>query len=175
MASAGCGEWARRADGADASRVGELWEAAAAELRGQRGGARLVDDVTPPAELGGGADGGGADGGGADGGGVVPPVGTEDRLVVVAGIDQVTLGFAAADIDRRGPAPQAVVRAVYVEAEARGVGLGEAMLRLVVAWAEAEGCAGVDAYALPGNRPAKAFFEDIGFTARLLTMHRRLR
>ena len=165
MASAGCGEWARRADGADASRVGELWEAAAAELRGQRGGARLVDDVTPPAELG----------GGADGGGVVPPVGTEDRLVVVAGIDQVTLGFAAADIDRRGPAPQAVVRAVYVEAEARGVGLGEAMLRLVVAWAEAEGCAGVDAYALPGNRPAKAFFEDIGFTARLLTMHRRLR
>ncbi len=170
MASAGCGEWARRADGADASRVGELWEAAAAELRGQRGGARLVDDVTPPAELGGGADGGGA-----DGGGVVPPVGTEDRLVVVAGIDQVTLGFAAADIDRRGPAPQAVVRAVYVEAEARGVGLGEAMLRLVVAWAEAEGCAGVDAYALPGNRPAKAFFEDIGFTARLLTMHRRLR
>ncbi len=170
MASAGCGEWARRADGADASRVGELWEAAAAELRGQRGGARLVDDVTPPAELGGGADGGGA-----DGGGVVPPVGTEGRLVVVAGIDQVTLGFAAADIDRRGPAPQAVVRAVYVEAEARGVGLGEAMLRLVVAWAEAEGCAGVDAYALPGNRPAKAFFEDIGFTARLLTMHRRLR
>lgn len=170
MASAGCGEWARRADGADASRVGELWEAAAAELRGQRGGARLVDDVTPPAELGGGADGGGV-----DGGGVVPPVGTEDRLVVVAGIDQVTLGFAAADIDRRRPAPQAVVRAVYVEAEARGVGLGEAMLRLVVAWAEAEGCAGVDAYALPGNRPAKAFFEDIGFTARLLTMHRRLR
>ncbi len=163
MAAAGCGEWARRADGADAPRVGELWEAAAAELRGQRGGDRLVDEVTFPAGLAG------------DGGGVVPPIGAEDRLAVVAGIDQVTLGFSAADIDRRGPAPLVVVRAVYVEAEARGVGLGEAMLHLVIAWAEAEGCAGVDAYALPGNRPAKAFFEDLGFTARLLTMHRRLR
>ena len=32
----------------------------------------------------------------------------------------------------------------------------------------------MDAPALPGSRPAKAFFEDHGFVARLLVMHRPL-
>jgi hypothetical protein len=48
------------------------------------------------------------------------------------------------------------------------------MIELVVAWCAARGCAGVDAPALPGNRPAKAFFEDNGFVARLLVMHQPL-
>jgi hypothetical protein len=34
------------------------------------------------------------------------------------------------------------------------------------------GCVGVDAPALPGSRSAKAFFEDNGFIARMLVMHR---
>jgi hypothetical protein len=36
------------------------------------------------------------------------------------------------------------------------------------------GCSGVDATALPGNRATKNFFEESGFTARLLVMHHRL-
>ncbi|MHB1930988.1 MAG: GNAT family N-acetyltransferase, partial [Acidimicrobiales bacterium] len=161
----GCLEWARPAVRADAARLGELWDAADAEMRDQRGGARLLDSTGRPAELTAAA--------GAGGGGD-PLVTGPDRLVVVGGIDQAPLGFATAGIHRLTPAPVAVIDVAYVEPGARGVGIGEAMLGRILAWAGSHGCAGVDAYALPGNRAAKAFFEDLGFTARLLTMYRRL-
>ncbi len=57
-----------------------------------------------------------------------------------------------------------------MEPDARSVGVGEAMADLVVAWFEEEGCAG----ALPWpyrSRATKNFFEESGFTARLLVMH----
>lgn len=63
---------------------------------------------------------------------------------------------------------------LYVLEAAREVGLGEVLLDGLVAIATARGCIGVDAPALPGHRAAKNFFEDQGFTARLLTMHREL-
>ena len=34
-----------------------------------------------------------------------------------------------------------------------------------------EGCVGIDAFALPGHRAAKNFFEEQGFTARAIVMH----
>jgi hypothetical protein len=45
----------------------------------------------------------------------------------------------------------------------------------LLAWFSARGCLGVDSTALPGARETKNFFEESGFTARLLVMHRRLR
>lgn len=41
-------------------------------------------------------------------------------------------------------------------------------------WFVGAGCTGVDALALPGARATKNFFEENGFTARLLVVHRRL-
>jgi hypothetical protein len=43
-----------------------------------------------------------------------------------------------------------------------------------VSWCEAEGCAEIDALALPGDRTTKQRLEAAGFTARLLTLSRRL-
>ena len=48
------------------------------------------------------------------------------------------------------------------------------MMGDLVAWCEEQGCAGMDAMALPGHRSAKNFFEESGFTARKLVMHHRL-
>ena len=67
-----------------------------------------------------------------------------------------------------------VVETIYVEPSARQVGVGEVMVAAILQWCAERGCRGVDAPALPGSRPAKAFFEDHGFVARLLIMHRVL-
>ena len=64
------------------------------------------------------------------------------------------------------------VRRLYVEEGARSVGVGEAMIAELVAFASRAGCIGVDALALPGARAAKNFFEESGFTARIIVMHR---
>ncbi len=62
-----------------------------------------------------------------------------------------------------------------MEPDAREVGVGEAVLARALEWATARGCIGVDAWALPGERATKNFFEAAGFTARLLVVHRSLR
>jgi GNAT superfamily N-acetyltransferase len=67
-----------------------------------------------------------------------------------------------------------LIRCCYVESAARGVGVGTALLDAGVAWCAEKGCAVVDALALPGDRTTKQRLEGSGFTARLLTLSRRL-
>ena len=67
-----------------------------------------------------------------------------------------------------------LVDAIYVDADCRAVGVGEAMMAAAVAVFRDAGCFGVDALALPGARATKNFFEESGFTARMLVMHHRL-
>ena len=64
---------------------------------------------------------------------------------------------------------------IFVEDEAREVGVGEAMVNDLIDWCEERKCIGIDAMALPGHRATKNFFEKFGFTARKLVMHQRLR
>ena len=61
-----------------------------------------------------------------------------------------------------------------MEPDARGVGVGSALMEAAVAWCEAQGCRDIDALALPGDRATKQRLEAAGFTARLLTLNRRL-
>ena len=67
------------------------------------------------------------------------------------------------------------IRDLYVSPAARRRGAGRAMAGLLVRWCSSQGCIGVDADALPGSRAVKSFFEEEGFTARLLVMHRPLK
>lgn len=64
-----------------------------------------------------------------------------------------------------------VIDELYVIEPARAVGLGEILLAALVTWCTSNGCTGVDATALPGDRQAKNFFESAGFKARRLIMH----
>ncbi len=92
---------------------------------------------------------------------------------VVAGtIDDVVVGYAVARLEDLADGTRlGVVDDIFVDEEARGVGLGEAMMNDLVAWCVAQGCFGMDAMALPGHRSTKNFFEESGFTARKLVMH----
>jgi GNAT superfamily N-acetyltransferase len=149
-------ESARPATGADIPVLRALGQMARAELAGQRGGALLAGSLHGAPGVDELLEG---------------PSPDEDRIVVVGTTDEAEVGFALARCDRRGPEPIGVIEAIYVEPSARMVGVGEAMIDLVIAWCAARRCAGVDAPALPGSRPAKAFFEDNGFVTRLLVMH----
>lgn len=99
----------------------------------------------------------------------------DDAAVLVGAYDDVVVGFAAAHVEvLRDGSRLGVVDEVYVEPEARSVGVGETLVDRLVEFCRAAGCAGVDATALPGHREAKNFFERAGFSARLLVMHRSL-
>lgn len=100
----------------------------------------------------------------------------DDALLVVGAIDAAAVGFGAVEIETlRAGERLGVVAELFVEAEARSVGVGEAMARVLIEFCEDRQCIGIDTRALPGHRATKNFFEEQGFTARALVMHRSLR
>jgi GNAT superfamily N-acetyltransferase len=150
---------ARPARQADHDRLAVLGKEARAEFAGQRGGllfnVREGPDVPVGETAGAGPEG--------------------DACLWVGTLDEVVVGYAAARVDDlRDGSRLGVISHLYVEPGARAVGVGECLVRVAVDWCASRDCVGVDAAALPGGRAAKNFFEESGFTARLLVMHRPL-
>ena len=156
-------EGARPAVREDGPRCAALCQQALAEIDGQRGGAlfaRREIGLAAKALL--------------RPGGLHGLLAAPRRRVLVGTIDDAVVGLALGRLDEVGEASLGVVDACYVEPDARGVGVGRAMLDALLTWFEGSGCRGVDASALPGDRHTKNFFEAAGFTARLLTLHHQL-
>jgi GNAT superfamily N-acetyltransferase len=153
-------EAARPASSDDLPRIAELARAAIAELRSTKGGevwARREARKEP-----------------IDGS-LAADLANGSALVLVGEIDDVVIGYAVAVIDEMSDGSAlARLTDVYVEPEARGVGVGELLLDAVVAWATTRGCRGIDSLALPGNRETKNFFESFGLVARAIVVHRPL-
>jgi GNAT superfamily N-acetyltransferase len=107
--------------------------------------------------------------------GLVAALASEDALVAVGTLDGVVLGYAAARIERLGDGGLlGVIDDLYVEPEARQLGLGEALMDHALDWCRSAGCFGVDSLALPGDRSTKNFFESFGLVARAIVVHRPL-
>ena len=101
---------------------------------------------------------------------------TESSACVLVGtLDDTVMGYAVA---RQEHLPDGallgVISDIYVDPGCRGIGIGEALMDGIVAWAEAAGCVGIDSLALPGNRETKNFFETFGLVARAIIVHRPL-
>ena len=84
------------------------------------------------------------------------------------------VGVLAVSAQEVGGQRRGRIECCYVDEDARGVGVGTALMEAAVGWCEASGCEEVDALALPGDRATKQRLEASGFTARLLTLSRRL-
>jgi ribosomal protein S18 acetylase RimI-like enzyme len=153
-------EASRPATADDIPRVVELAELMRAELGGMRGGALWLARDAWPEPLEDAYD---------------ALLTRDDAQLLVGTLDDVVVGFGATVIEQlRSGACHGVITDLFVEEPAREVGVGEALADALVAHCQEAGCVSVDALALPGHRAAKNFFEGHGFTARALTMHRRL-
>ena len=95
--------------------------------------------------------------------------------MVVGTVGGVVVGYGVSRIEVLEDGGRlAVVDDLFVRPGARGVGVGEAMMDLLVAHAVEQGALGIDALALPGDRATKNFFETFGLKARALVVHRAL-
>ncbi len=96
-----------------------------------------------------------------------------DGTAVVGTYDDVVLGYGIATAEKLPDGSLlGRIEALAVVAEARGSGIGEAIMNDMLTRLEATGCFGVDSTALPGDRSTKNFFESFGLKARLLVVHR---
>lgn len=100
----------------------------------------------------------------------------DDQSVLLIGeIDGYPLGFLWARVEpllpQAGGEEVGVIRLIFTDPEARGVGVGDAMITQVLAELRRRGLRYFDARVSPGHRHAKNFFESNGFSARLIVMH----
>ena len=153
-------EGARPAVAGDVPRLGELASEAVAEQRGARGGSVWAGREAPrlPADTD-----------------LTAALDDPDQLVLAGTIDDVVVGYAVAVVeDLRDETKLGRITGLYVEPDARAVGVGEALVDAAISWCTDRGCRGVDGLTLPGNRETKNFFETQGFTARAIVVHRQL-
>ncbi|HEX2700223.1 MAG TPA: GNAT family N-acetyltransferase [Acidimicrobiales bacterium] len=152
---------ARPAAEADVARLASLCRMALAELEArERGGPVFVarEARAEPVDVSLRAD-----------------VADPDVIVVVGCYDEVVLGYATGRTEvLRDGTILGIIPELFVEPDARAVGVGEAMMDQLLDWFRHRRCMGVDSTALPGARETKNFFEESGFTARLLVMHHRM-
>ena len=153
-------EPARTADRSDLPVLVELARALRAEMRDQRGGALWATREARPEPLAGFLE---------------SLLGRDDATVIVGTIDGTVVGFGTVEIERlRDGTRLGVIGDLFVERDARAVGVGESIAESIISFCSIAQCVGIDAYALPGARDAKNFFERSGFTARALVMHHKL-
>lgn len=100
----------------------------------------------------------------------------EEAHVFIGEIDDYPFGFMIARIEELLPQAEgmrvAAIRFVFVDPDAREVGVGEAMRDLALETFREQGISRFDAHVLPGHRLVKNFFEQGGFSARSIVMHR---
>jgi GNAT superfamily N-acetyltransferase len=98
-----------------------------------------------------------------------------DHEVAVGTVDDTVVGYGVVRLERLlDGGVLGIIDDIYVEAGARGIGVGETLMNHLLDWCRARGCFGVDSLALPGDRETKNFFESFGLVARAIVVHRPL-
>jgi len=99
-----------------------------------------------------------------------------ESVLLIGEIDDIPLGFLWArpeDLLTQAAGERVgVIRLIFTEMDARGVGIGDAMASAALDRLRGMGLTYFDARVSPGHRLAKNFFEANGFKARLIFMHR---
>jgi len=104
--------------------------------------------------------------------GAIPPL-VASNAMTVGTIDGQLDGFFVGDertlVD--GEQRVGVIRYIFTEPEARGVGLADEMFKHGIGKLADRGIEAFDATVSPGHREAKNFYEAHGFSARSITRH----
>jgi len=98
----------------------------------------------------------------------------DDVLLALGLYADVAFGYAHASVDEVDGMRIVRLYDVFVEPDARGVGVGEALLTFVFEWARKQRSSAIDSIVLPGNREGKNFFERFGLVARAIHVYRSL-
>lgn len=146
---------ARRARDADRDRLDQLVAQARAALVEQRGGRSHL---------------------GIDGSGwtLADRLSDPQAIVLVGTIDGAVIGYAVVSYRLTEMANAGRIEAIFVEPDAREVGVGEELLNAAIEWCQSHRCSAMDAVALPGDRHTKNFFETFGMVARAIVVSRSL-
>ncbi len=144
-------EAVRPATAADATVLRELERSARSQLVDQRGGAQLLAEEAAIGEW-------------------HEVLADPSHHVFVATLDGHVLGYLELVVD----AHRAVVRQVYVDPEARELGLGDALLGAAMEAGRAAGCRALEGAALPGDRATKNLYERAGIVARKIIVSKQL-
>ena len=149
----------RQGEAGDVTALAALAETAVAEMAQWRGG-ELFGQLQAVADLAAGFE---------------RCLESPSHVCWVGALDEVVVGAAVGaweELESGGQLAQ--VRMLYVLPGARGVGVGELLIGELLAWSAAQGCFGLEASALPGDRLTKNFFESQGMVARQLILYRDL-
>lgn len=153
-------EGARRATVDDVGPIVDLIRQGTGELRPNRGGAvwaRREAHAEPVEPI------------------VADALDDDAATVVVGTVDEVVVGYGLMRFEPLHDGDVlAMISDLYVDPEARGIGIGEAMMVELEDEARRRGAVGLDAIVLPGDRSSKNFFETAGLTARAILVHRSL-
>lgn len=98
-----------------------------------------------------------------------------NTILLIGTIDDYPFGFLLAReeemlMQARGETIGSI-RFIFVDHDAREVGVGEAMRETAMEMLRKRGITKFDAHVLPGHRLVKNFFEAGGFSARTIVMH----
>ena len=140
------------ASGADRDELDRLEAIARSGLDGQRGGAQHLADGGPWR--------------------LADRVDALNAAVILGRLDGVPVAFVCV---AERPTGSAMIEALFVERDAREIGIGEVLAAAAIAWARQRGATAIAAIALPGDRATKNFFETFGLVARAIVVHRDLR
>ncbi len=98
---------------------------------------------------------------------------TSDKSVVLVAVNSMSIvGYAKGDINVKGTI--CTVGHVFVDPQARQLGIGAGLVGEIARIAKVKGCQTLDAVALPGDRKMKNLYERIGMPARLLIASKNL-
>ncbi|MBJ30841.1 MAG: hypothetical protein CL466_05405 [Acidimicrobiaceae bacterium] len=109
------------------------------------------------------------------GGRLIASLDRDDATLLLGTIDGIPVAYGLLTVAPVSDGSlHAVVEELFVEPEARSVGVGEALIGSLLDDARDRGAAAVHSMALPGDRATKNFFESQGMVARAILVHRWL-
>ena len=98
---------------------------------------------------------------------------TSNKNIVLVALSSMSIvAYAKGDIDDKGAI--CLVSHVFVDPQARQLGIGAGLVGEIARVAKSKGCQTLDAVALPGDRKMKNLYERIGMPARLLIASKNL-